>query len=44
MVLCAGEITGIVDARTVTKEDLGLMMSGTRLKELKGVDEYVSNS
>lgn len=44
MVLCAGEITGIVDARTVTKEDLGQMMSGTKLKELKGVGEYVSNS
>ena len=44
MVLCAGEITGIVDARMVTKEDIGQMMSGTKLKELKGVGEYVSNS
>ncbi len=28
MVLCAGEITGIVDARNVTKEEIGLMMTG----------------
>ena len=44
LVLCAGEVTGIVDARTVNKEDLGLMMSGTKLKNLKREDEYVSNS
>jgi len=43
MVLCAGEITGIVDARMVTKEDLGQMMSGTKCKDLKGAGEYVSN-
>jgi general nucleoside transport system ATP-binding protein len=28
MVMCAGEITGIVDARDVTKEEIGLMMVG----------------
>ncbi len=28
MVLCHGEITGIVDAKSVTKEQLGLMMTG----------------
>ncbi len=28
MVLCHGEITGIVDAKDVTKEELGLMMTG----------------
>ncbi|MHB1393610.1 MAG: ABC transporter ATP-binding protein [Clostridia bacterium] len=28
MVMCAGEITGIVDARNITKEEIGLMMVG----------------
>ena len=28
MVLCGGKVAGIVDARSVTKEDLGLMMTG----------------
>ena len=28
MVICAGEITGIVDARDATKETIGLMMTG----------------
>jgi simple sugar transport system ATP-binding protein len=28
MVICAGEITGIVDARNTTKEQIGLMMTG----------------
>lgn len=35
MVLCHGEIKGIVDARETTKEEIGLMMTG---KSLKGVD------
>ena len=29
MVICAGEITGIVDARKITKEKIGLMMTGS---------------
>lgn len=29
MVICDGEITGIVDARYTTKEQIGLMMTGT---------------
>lgn len=33
MVMCHGEATGIVDAKTTTKEDLGLMMAGKRRKE-----------
>lgn len=33
MVMCHGEATGIVDAKTTTKEDLGLMMAGTRREE-----------
>lgn len=32
MVLCQGEVTGIVDARKATKEDIGLMMSGSRFE------------
>ena len=31
MVLAHGEVTGIVDARQVTKEDLGLMMVGQKI-------------
>ena len=30
MVLCGGIVTGLVDAKTVTKEQLGLMMTGCR--------------
>lgn len=33
MVLCHGKITGIVDAKNVTKEQLGLMMTGKTAKE-----------
>ena len=33
MVLCHGRVTGIVDARTTTKEELGLMMTGSGEKE-----------
>lgn len=44
MVMCAGEITGIADARSVTKEELGQMMSGTRIEKIKGGAEDVSNS
>ena len=29
MVICAGKITGIVDGRTVTKEEIGLLMTKT---------------
>lgn len=32
MVLCHGEITGIVNAEEVTKEQIGLMMAGERLE------------
>ena len=35
MVMCQGEITGIVDARRVTKDQLGLMMTGQKLEEIK---------
>lgn len=44
MVLCAGEITGIVDARSTSKEELGQMMAGANYEELKGGVDYVSNS
>lgn len=33
MVLCQGEITGIVDPDQVTKEDIGLLMTGGPLEE-----------
>ena len=33
LVLQAGKVSGIVDARTATKEQLGLMMTGTIEKE-----------
>ncbi len=36
MVLCHGEVTGIVDAKTTTKEQLGLLMTGAmRADDLK---------
>jgi simple sugar transport system ATP-binding protein len=35
MVLCEGEITGIVNSEEVTKEELGLMMAGEKIK-IKG--------
>jgi len=35
MVLCCGRITGIVDAKTATKEKIGLMMTGNREVELQ---------
>ncbi|HOR86543.1 MAG TPA: ABC transporter ATP-binding protein [Bacillota bacterium] len=35
MVICAGEITGIVDARGITKEEIGLMMVGA-VNSIKG--------
>lgn len=31
LVLCGGKITGIVDAKTITKEELGFMMAGETL-------------
>ena len=33
MVLCHGEVTGIVDPDQVTKEDIGLLMTGQKLGE-----------
>lgn len=35
MVMCHGRITGIVDAREATKEQLGLMMTGAALEEVQ---------
>lgn len=34
MVLCHGKITGIVDAKKITKDQLGLMMAGADMKEV----------
>ena len=36
MVVCAGKITGIVDGRTVTKEEVGLLMTKTDSKKEEG--------
>ena len=33
MVLCHGSVTGIVDAKTTTKEKIGLMMTGSIREE-----------
>ena len=33
MVLCGGRVTGIVDPHEVTKEQVGLMMTGTSMRE-----------
>ena len=33
MVMCGGKVTGIVDAKTATKEMLGLMMTGSSQEE-----------
>lgn len=41
MVLCDGKITGIVDAKTATKEQLGLMMAGEKLKRKEEGDKGV---
>ena len=35
MVLCAGKVTGIVDARTATKEEIGLLMTNSEAKNLR---------
>ena len=43
MVMCAGKVTGIVDARAITKEEIGQMMSGTKLKDIKGGAGNASN-
>ena len=34
-VMCDGEITGIVDARETTKEELGFLMAGLSMEEIK---------
>lgn len=34
MVLCGGKVNGILDARSTTKEEVGLLM--TKLRESKG--------
>ena len=33
LVLCGGQVTGIVDARTATKEQVGLLMTKLRKEE-----------
>lgn len=38
MVLCHGKVTGIADAKTLTKEQVGLMMTGAELSEVIGAE------
>lgn len=38
MVLCHGKVTGIIDAKTATKEEIGLMMTDASIKEGKKYD------
>lgn len=38
MVMCQGEVTGIVEAKDVTKEELGLMMAGEKRATAKEVE------
>ena len=33
LVMCQGQVTGIVDARTTTKEEIGLLMTSTENEE-----------
>ena len=33
LVLCGGRVSGIVDARTATKDEIGLLMTEYRMKE-----------
>ena len=37
MVLCHGKITGICDAKKVTKEQVGMMMTGSTMEEVLGI-------
>lgn len=36
LVLCGGKVMGIVEAKDVTKEEIGMMMAGHTLEEVKG--------
>ena len=38
LVLCGGKVNGILDARTTTKEEVGLLM--TNLQEEKGKEAH----
>ena len=37
MVICHGKITGICDAKKVTKEQVGMMMTGSTMEEVLGI-------
>ena len=42
MVMCGGKVSGIVDPRKVTKEDIGLMMIHTGDPQSGSEDEEVT--
>lgn len=35
LVLCGGKVTGLVDARTITKEEIGMMMTGSGKEDVE---------
>ena len=39
MVICAGRVTGIVDGRSTTKEEIGLLMTKTDRNDKGGNDD-----
>lgn len=40
MVMCDGKVTGIVDSKKITKEQLGFLMGGKSAEEIGVVSEY----
>ena len=40
MVLCGGKVSGILDARKTTKEEIGLLMTGTVQTETREESVY----
>jgi simple sugar transport system ATP-binding protein len=44
LVMCQGQVTGIVDARTTTKEEIGLLMTSVENEENKEKGEEVKEN
>jgi hypothetical protein len=42
--MCQGQVTGIVDARTTTKEEIGLLMTSVEDEENKEKGEEVKEN
>ena len=41
LVMCGGKVSGIVDGRHITKEEIGLLMTGTDLKRTSKEEDKV---